>query len=299
MGTKRIPIIVDSRFYPYMLLVLPAFVIYVIFYVLPVFGSFLLSLTNFNGLSWNFSFIGLKNYRFLLTDKIFLQAVGNTLFFTVAVVILQNSIALVVALGLNERLKTRDLLRTIIFMPCLITPVFVGFIWSFLYEEKGAINTFLQMIGLGGVAQIWLANPTLAKPCIVIAHIWIWIGYCAALYLANLQSIPQDIVESSYIDGCNAWTRFLHITFPFLAPATTVNISMSFAGTLQIFDIIFSMTNGGPGNASETIGTFMVKQIRKNISGYAASSAVVLFGLSLVATVCIYGFLKRREKDLW
>ena len=295
----RIAFLSDKRFYLYFRLVVPILLIYTIFFVVPVILTVLFSFTNFNGLNLNaFRYVGLRNYRAMFADPALLASAWHTVYFAVGVVLLQNGSAIVVAVALNATLKTKNLLRTLIFMPCMVSPIIVGYLWSYIYARDGILNVLLSVVGIGSLGRSWLGDSRFALTGVIVAHVWIWIGYSAAIYLANLQSIPQEVSESTVLEGVTPLQRFCYITFPLLAPATTVNVSLAFSGSLQVFDIVWSMTGGGPGNATETIGTYMVKQMNNNLFGYAASNSVLLLVFILSATFFIYRNLKSREVDL-
>ena len=289
----------DKRFYMYFWLVAPVLVIYVTFFVVPVVLTVMFSFTNFNGLNLNaFRYVGLRNYRAMFQDPALRASAWHTVSFAVGVVVLQNGIAVLVAVALNEALKTRNVLRSLIFMPCMFSPIIVGYLWSYIYARDGLLNYLLSALGIGSLGRSWLGDPRFALAAVVIAHVWIWIGYSAAIFLANLQSIPREVTESTVLEGVTPLQRFVRITFPLLAPATTVNVSLAFSGSLQVFDIVWAMTGGGPGYATETIGTYMVKQMNNNLFGYAASNSVLLLVFILTATFFIYRYLKGREVEV-
>lgn len=289
---------IKRDFLPYFWLVVPALVVYIMFFLYPVMSSFLYSFTNFNGFNLNYEFRGLKNYRVLFGDPVFRQSISHTFIFGIFVVVLQNLLAIFFAVTLNKNFVSKNLLRTLLFMPVMISPVIVGYIWQFLYSTNGLINYVLSNLFNRPFQTNYLSDGNTALMAVVITHVWIWIGYSATIYLANLQNIPSDLIENANLEGCTGWNRFRYIIWPLLAPATTVSVSLSVGGSLRVFDIIYVMTGGGPGYATETIATFMVKAMQKNLFGYAASSAVILLILVLLTTRIMNRYLRSREIDL-
>ncbi len=287
-----------ENFYAYLIMALPLLIVYLIFFFIPSISSFFISFTNYNGISLDFDMVGLKNYQTMLQDQVFRASFTNTFVFTIVVSLLQNLLSLLTALGLNARIRMRGAIRTMIFAPVLINAVVTAYIWTYIFDTNGLINTLLRAVGLGGLAQTWLGNPDYALGCVIVAHVWRFIGYSALIYLANLQSISSDVLEAAEIDGAVGWKRFRYVVFPLLAPATTINIITSIAGTFKVFDIIFAMTEGGPGNATETIATYIVRNMNENLYGYAAAISIALFFIILVINVFVYGFLKKRETQV-
>ncbi len=289
---------IKRDFLPYFWLIVPALLVYLTFFLYPVMSSFLYSFTNFNGFNLNYDFRGLKNYKVLFGDPVFRQSITHTFVFGILVVVFQNLIALFFAIALNKNFVSKNLLRTLLFMPVMISPVIVGYIWQFIYSTNGLLNYLLSNMFNRSFHVNYLSDGRTALIAVVITHVWIWIGYSATIYLANLQNISSELIENADLEGCSSWNRFRYIIWPLLAPATTVSVSLSVGGSLRVFDIIYVMTGGGPGYATETIATFMVKAMQKNYFGYAASSAVVLLILVLLATFIINRYLRGREIDL-
>ncbi|GKI14150.1 ABC transporter permease [Oscillospiraceae bacterium] len=282
-----------NNFYYYLLLVLPLLVIYVMFFVIPVLQSMFYSFTNFNGLNPSVKFVGLNNYSVAFTDKSFLKATVNTVAFALGVTVFQNLFAILLALGLNRRFRGRDIMRTLVFAPCMLSPIVVAFLWEFIYKPDGLINT------LFGSSVIWLGNQATALWAVMFAHVWMWMGYSATIYLSNLQNISEDVLEAAAMDGCGGWKRFWRIIFPMLAPSTTINVSLAFTQSLKIFDIVYAMTNGGPQGATETMGTYVMKQMNNNLHGYASALTVVMMVLIVVSGQFLIRNLKRREEALY
>ena len=239
------------NFYFYLLLLSPILVVYILFFALPVVSSMFFSLTNFNGISLDFKWMGLKNYDVAFHDRVFRKAMVNTFLFALGATVLQNFFAILFALALNSKLKLQGFMRMLVFAPCMLSPIVVAFIWQFIYMPDGILNKLL------GTDITWLGNRKTALICVVVAHVWMWIGYSATIYMSNLQSISSDILEAADIDGASRWQKFKRIILPMLAPATTINITLAFTQSLKVFDIVYAMTNGGPqfhGNRGNLCG---------------------------------------------
>ncbi len=282
-----------SNFYYYLLLVLPLLMIYFLFFAIPVLQSMFYSFTNFNGLNPKVQFKGLNNYLVAFSDKVFLKAMVNTILFALGVTLFQNCFAMLIALGLNLKFRGRDILRTLVFAPCMLSPIVVAFLWEFIYKPDGLINS------LFGSSVIWLGNQNTALWCVMFAHVWMWTGYSATIYLSNMQNISEDVLEAATVDGCGGWHRFWKIIFPMLAPSATINISLAFTQSLKIFDIVYAMTNGGPRGATETMGTYVMKQMNNNLHGYASALTVIMMVLIVVSGQFLMRNLKRREEVIY
>lgn len=209
MKTKRLTY---SNFYFYLLLLAPILAVYILFFVIPVVSSMFFSLTNFNGISLNFKWVGFNNYDVAFHDKVFKKAMVNTFLFALGATVFQNLFAIVFAMALNTKIKSKNFLRMLLFAPCMLSPVVVAFIWQFIYMPDGMLNHLL------GTDITWLGNRKTALFCVVIAHVWMWIGYSSTIYMSNLQSISTDILEAAAIDGagrgrslkalpCRCWRR--------------------------------------------------------------------------------------------
>ncbi len=281
-----------SNFYYYLLLVTPLLFIYIIFFIVPVFQSMFFSVTNFNGLSLDFEFVGLKNYVVAFKDTKFLSSMKNTIFIAFGVTVFQNVLAIAIALGLSLKFKLCGVVRTLIFAPCFLAPVVVSYLWMFIFSPDGLFNDLL------GTDIVWLANTKFAIWCIIVAHSWIWLGYTATIYLSNLQGISSDLKEAAAIDGCSKWQLFYSIIFPLLAPSITINVSLAFTGSLKIFDLVFAMTNGGPNGATEVMGTYIMGKMTSNLHGYASALSVLMMVLIIITGQIITRTLQKREEEI-
>ena len=277
------------------LFVLPALLIFTIFFVYPVLSSFYFSLTDWDGLNPQMAFVGLDNFVKMAGDRHFWSALRNTFKYAFLVTIIQNALGLALAMAVTDRMFRH--FRVLFLIPALLSSMAIGTIWSYLYEPNfGAINQMLAAVGLTSLQQNWLGDPKLALYSLIATNTWRWVGMSMIIYLAGLQAIPVTIQEAASIDGVSPWQRFRHVTFPLIAPAFTINIVLSMIGSLKVFDIIYIMTQGGPGRATESITTYIFKRaFNFNQFGYGTAIAIVMFAIILVLSAIQLTLLLKRE----
>lgn len=260
-----------------LLFAVPALAIYGFAVVVPSLRGAYLAFTNWDGLSQTHDFIGFDNFVRIFTTQSSLDALKMTLIFAFAITILQNGVGLVLALGVNSGLKSQNFLRVLLFAPVVITPVVVAFLWKFMLTPNGAVNSILAGVGLGDIAPSWLGDPFWAAASVVMMVVWQKAGYSMVIYVAGLQSIPQEINEAALMDGAGPWRKFASITWPLLAPATAICVMLTVIGGLKMFTEVFVLTAGGPGGATETLSTLLYKSaFQFNEFGYGISLALVL-----------------------
>jgi raffinose/stachyose/melibiose transport system permease protein len=257
------------------LFLIPAAAIYIFIVLYPSIQGAALSFTDWNGLDPVKNFIGWDNYVKLFHDPKALASVWHTLVIAVTIMIVQNLVGLLIALGVNSKIKSRNVLRVIFFAPAVITPVATGYLWQNLLGQKGAVNEFLSFFGVPPTT--WLGDQSTAIWAICVVIIWQFAGYSMVIFLANLQGIPQEIIEASMVDGAGPIRRFWSIIRPELAPSITINLMLSIIGGLKIFDQVWVMTGGGPGGSTETMSTFLYKNaFQFGDFAYGIAIAVVL-----------------------
>jgi raffinose/stachyose/melibiose transport system permease protein len=278
-------------------LVIPALAFYAFAVLWPSAQGAVLAFTDWNGLSSNFDFVGFENFVDIFTTPSSLAALWHTLFLAVAITIIQNGVGLLLALGVNSRIKSRNVLRVLLFAPAVVMPVVVAYLWQYLLAPKGAVNSLLTALGLP-FSPSWLGDPNLALWSIVITVVWQFSGYSMVIFLANLQSIPEEVIEASALDGATAWQRFWHITRPLLAPAITINLMLSIIGGLKMFDQVWVLTQGGPGGATETISTLLYRNaFQFGEFGYGIALGLVLTLFVAVIAGIQYRVIGRRGAD--
>jgi raffinose/stachyose/melibiose transport system permease protein len=275
----------------------PALAVYALVVLYPTISGIVYAFTDWNGLGER-NFIGLDNFTRLFRDDAARGSLVNTLLLTVAIVLVQNAIGLLLALGVHARIKSRTVLRVVFFAPAVVSPVMVAFLWKYIFNPApdAGLNGILGAVGLGGLRQDWLGNPSLAIWSIAGMVIWQFAGYSMVIFLAGLEGVPVELHEAAMIDGAGRFQRFRHVTWPLLAPAVTINLMLSTIGGLKLFDQVYAATAGGPGHASETLSTVLYKQafVFGNF-GYSTAIALVLaLFVAAVSMVQIY-YLRGRE----
>ncbi|MET0887147.1 MAG: sugar ABC transporter permease [Mycetocola sp.] len=277
--------------------VLPAAALYVFAVVYPSVRGSLFAFTDWDGVSQNPNWVGFEQFTRMLSDPNGVIAIRNTLLIAFAVTVIQNAVGLLIALAVNSRIKSRNILRVLIFAPVVITSIAVGFLWQNLYTPNGGINEALEAVGLGALKQNWLGNPDIAIWAIILVVFWQFVGYSMVIFLAGLQGIPDEILEAAAIDGAGPVRRFWSVVRPLLAPAITINVMLSLIGGLKLFDQVFVMTQGGPGGATNTISTLIYSNaFALGRFGYAAALAVVLSIFVAIASVIQYRLLALQER---
>ena len=280
--------------------ILPSFLLYSIFLVYPTIASFYLSLTSWNGLSPDIHFIGLENFKEIFHSDRVHNALKNTIILTVVLVILENIVALGLALIVDQVKIFRNFLRVTFYLPVLLSGIVMGFIWKIIYNYNfGALSQILDKIGLSELKIDWLGDNHLSLYAIIFATVWKQSGYYMIIYLAALQGVPQELNEAARIDGANRWQQFRNVTFPLLSGAVTVSVILSTISSLKIFDQIAIMTDGGPGFATETL-TYIVYKVAfaEGRQGFGTALAIVLFALILIVSIIQIKVLRKREVQL-
>jgi len=283
---------------PYLFL-LPALVIYLTFLVYPAIYSLYLSLTEWDGLSPQKKFVGLQNYISLWGDPVFRLALRNNVIWTVVTLLVPTIGGLALAVALNQPLRGRNLFRAVFYAPGVLPLVAVASIWGWIYNPNfGFINEMLRHIGLGSLAHGWLADYDTALPATLVTAIWQGIGLPMMFYLAGLQVIPQEQYEAAAIDGANAWQRFWHITLPWLSQTHVIVITLAVISSFRVFDLIYAMTYGGPGQTTQVLATWMYfNTFQYYHAGYGSAIAWVIAGISLLVTIPYIRLMARSQQE--
>ncbi|BEL06671.1 sugar ABC transporter permease [Actinoplanes sichuanensis] len=274
---------------------LPALLLFAFVVLVPSARGVYYAFTDWDGLDPDFAFIGLDNFTAMADDPDALQAIWHTLLIAVAITVLQNGLGLLLALGVNTAIKSRNLLRVLLFAPAVVTPIVTAYLWRNLLGPDGAVNSLLGVFGVEG--RNWLGDPDLALWMIVLVVVWQFAGYSMVIFVAGLQSIPKEIYEAAAIDGSGPVRRFWSIVRPLLAPAVTINLMLSIIGGIKLFDQVYALTGGGPGHATDTISTLIYKDaFTLGEFGYSIALAVVLTAIVAVISAGQYTVLNRNEK---
>lgn len=266
--------------------VLPNFIGYFIFVFLPVIFTFVLCVMKWDGSDAPMKFVGIQNFVKLFHDSGFIISLKNTLVYAVWTVPLTMVAALLIAVLLNSKIKGIILFRTAFFFPYVASLVAVGAVWNMLFQpEFGPINEFLKFIGIQNPPR-WCASTDWAMTVIVIVSVWKYMGYYMVVYLAALQGISKDLYEAASIDGATGFNKFRYITIPMLTPTTFFVVIMLTIQCFKVFDLIYVMTGGGPGRATNVIVNHIYNAAFVDFKfGYASAGAVVLFLIVLVITM--------------
>ncbi|MCR8630670.1 MULTISPECIES: carbohydrate ABC transporter permease [Paenibacillus] len=286
--------VAQKRMYTYLFL-LPAGIIYFVFYLLPTIMSFFFSMTRWTLTKWQY--IGFDNYRMFFEESSLKIGFKNTIIFAVVTCALKVVLALLIATLLTSKIWFKDYFRSMVFFPTLLSTIAVGIAFStMMHPTQGVINTALAAIGIEG--PDWLGNTKLALFSVAFVDVWKGVGIATVIYIAGILSIPQHYYEALKIDGGNAFRAFWHITLPLSRPAMNSVIILAFIGGLRTFDLIWAMTRGGPGFSTDLIASIIYKQYQAGFYGLATAGNVILFiAISLLAFP-LYMFLNRREVDL-
>jgi multiple sugar transport system permease protein len=264
----------------------PALLLALGFLIVPMGAAFVYSAAEIAPLSGKVTWVGAANYLTMFADPTFYRALVNTALFIILTVPLSMIIGLALAVLMNSVLPGRQIVRTAIYLPLVISGVAVGLIGTFLFNETiGVVNSGLRGLGLPAVS--WQSAGPAAFASVVLITLWIRVGFTMIIYLAGLQAVPRELYEAADVEGASGWQRFRFITVPLLGPATFFLLIMNVIYSFQVFDTVFVLTNGGPGSATEVLGTYAYKTAfgPARDQGYGAAIGVVIFFLTLVFTV--------------
>lgn len=283
---------------PYILMVLPALLIFIIFFILPLLSTAKYSFFTWTNYSSEITFCGMENYEKLFLDKTLFRGIGNTLTYAVLCVLLQSVIALPVSVALNSKLAGRNIFRAIYFCPAVLSTLVVGYLWKYLLSNSdyGFFNQIIVALGFERVN--FLGNGKIALYAIILIEVWQWFGWAMVIYLGNLQSISEDLYEAASMDGANGWKKFWNITVPGLAPAIKVNLVTGMISGLKVFDIVISTTNGGPAHQTETILTMMFRKFSDGNYGCASAFGMLFLLVSMLLAAVLLGIFNKWERSL-
>lgn len=268
-----------------LIFVVPLMVLYFIFFILPFLAGAFYSLFNWDGISTTKKFIGLQNYIELFTnDADYFKSLIFTLKYVSLNVLGTNILALALALILNSRLKSKKFLRTLFFLPNVISMIVVGYIWRFVFNQGCA--SLYEMTGLSIFNTSWLGGGNISVVAMVIVTMWQSAGYIMIIYLAGLQMVDTALLEAAAIDGANGAKKFIHITFPLILPSIAVNLFMTLSQSFRLFDVNLALTGGGPGRETMGLALDIYKEgFQNNRMGYGAAKAVILFTIVIIIAV--------------
>ena len=281
-----------------LLFVAPAFIVYFIFKLYPTFSGIYYSLTSWNGLSKTKQFIGFANYVEIFSDVYFWRSMLFTSKYVFVMLVVANVIALSLAVAIESRGKARGLFRTLFCMPNMISMIIGGYMWNFIFTK--VLYYLADHWGMTLLDKSWIGNPRYAFLAIIIVSSWGIIGYLMIIYMAALQGVPLHLIESGRLDGANAWQSFFKITLPMIRHSLTICIFWTLNSMFQVFDVIYSLTGGGPGRATQSVAINIYEEaFSGNIRyGYATAKSMVLFLIVFIITVVQISVMKRKEQEL-
>ncbi|WP_296664946.1 carbohydrate ABC transporter permease [Demequina sp.] len=273
---------------------LPAAIIYGVLFVVPTFASFYFSLTRWT--IFDSEFIGFDNFVTFFSEPFLFDSLVNTMIFAVITSGAKVVLGLLFAVFLSSQIIARGWLRSVVFFPVLVSAVGIGVTFSVLMDPfDGLINQALGWFGVDGPG--WLTDPDLALISVAMVDVWRGVGIATLIYIAGVVAIPQEYFEAAKVDGANATKSFWHITLPLMRPATTTVIILSLIGGLRSFDLIWTMTRGGPGFSSDVLASVVYKQYQAGFYGLSTAGNVVLFLLVAAIIIPLFWFLNRKEVD--
>ncbi|PZD97510.1 sugar ABC transporter permease [Paenibacillus sambharensis] len=285
---------ISKRLYPYYM-IWPAFLVYSVFFVVPAIIGLYYSFTDWRLDREVIRFIGWDNFRTIFTDETLILALKNTIIFAIVTVIGKNLLGIALAIGLNMKLKTRNLLRAVFYSPSILSILVISIVFTPMLRTEGMINRMLSAIGLDPLTQAWLTDPSIVIWTIAAVSIWQHVGFQMAIYLAGLQSISKDYYEAATIDGAGPWRSFINITLPLLLPAININLMLTLIGGLKVFSEVFVLTGGGPGNASQVVGTIILRAFGEGSWGLGTAINTLLFAGVTLISIPLLIFMRRRE----
>lgn len=288
-----------QKYYSYWLAV-PGIMIWLIFFMLPTIMGIGLSLVNMRGLDLStIEFAGIKHFTdVMMTDSMNI-AIKNSFIFAFLTSFFKVGLGLLLAVFLNNKLRTTNIMRTVFFLPAVLSSVAVGLIFrAMMHPSQGIINNILRSIGLEALCQNWLTDTNLAIYSISFVEIWKWVGFTMVILLAGMQSIDVAYYEATELDGASAWQKFRYVTFPLIMPAFTNAVVVNLIGGLKAFDIVQSITGGGPGTATEVFGTLVYRSFSGGRYGEGCAASVILSVVVLLIVFPIYRFLTSKEVEM-
>lgn len=279
----------------YLLFTAPLLIVFVLIVIIPFFTGIGYSFVSWNGLAKNAKeFVGFSNYIKIFSDKQFIKSIINTTIFTLITVVTVNVLGLAFSLIVTTKLKTRNVARTMLFMPYLIGGLILGYIWRYVLGD--GMSTLGEMTGLSNLFFNWLTNKKFAFYAMIVVSTWQMAGYMMIVYIAGLESISDDIIEAAQVDGASFWQTLLHVRLPLLMSSITICLFLTLSNCFKIYDVNVSLTGGGPNNATEMVSLNIFNEIfTKSHFGYGQAKAIVFFIIISVITLIQVKVTKGRE----
>lgn len=278
---------------------LPVIVMYSIFIILPNVIGLFMGFTDWSTYDlFTFNFTGIENFKQMQLESTVFIAIKNTLYFTFFTVIVKNVLGFIIAYIVNMNLKIKNYLRSVTFLPMIISPVVIAVVFIAIYQpETGILNSFLRMAGLGAIQPGWLTDTRLAMTSICLSDVWSGTGFCMIIYLAGMQSVPKEYIESAKIDGASNGKQMRHIILPLILQSATVNIMLSFISGLKVFGQVYTMTNGGPADSTQVIQTLIYRAFSQGRLGYASALGLLFTLIVGIFSLLLVVPMRKREVE--
>lgn len=276
----------------------PAILLFGLFFLYPLTQGIGISLTDSNGMTAP-NFVGLQNFFDFFKDDRARNDVWITVCFALGSAPLLNLFGLLYALFLDRKLAGRGFVRAAVYLPAVISPLIMGYIWYFILQpERGYLAHVLKSAGAGSLDVNWLGESSSALVVLIIVNVWQYVGMTMIVYLAGLQGIPAELYEAAKIDGAGRWTLVRYVTLPLLYPSIKINVVTNIIGSLSVFEIIVALTDGGPGYATESLSLYIMRMLYGSFTGYSTAVALVLFIIILIPVALFLRLTRRSEYEL-
>lgn len=278
------------------LLIVPALALYFVFVVYPLFGGIFYSMTDWDGVRRTFHFIGLQNYINIMHDKFVLEPMRNTFIYAFFNTIFLNILGLLMAIGAESVRRGRNIFRALLYIPSVLSAILVGFVFNFIFDKS--IGALGQQLGIEVMANNLLGSKSFALAMGILVTSWKSAGWYMVVYIAGLHNIDQSLYDAASVDGVTGWKRFWYVTFPLLAPSVTINMVLAVERSFKQYDLMYALTGGGPGRASELISmTIYNESFTNKRAGYGTALGVILFLIIVAITLFQMKVLRKREED--
>ncbi|MDQ0900529.1 MULTISPECIES: carbohydrate ABC transporter permease [unclassified Paenibacillus] len=277
---------------------LPAIILFGLFFIYPLTQGIGISLTDSNGISQP-QFIGFQNFVEFFKDERAKKDVATTVLFALGSAPLLNLFGFVYALVLDRSFKGKSVVRAIIYLPAVISPLIMGYVWYFILQpDRGFLHHVLQNLNLGVLSGNWLGNPKSALIVLILINVWQFVGMTMIIYLAGLQSIPKEMYEACEIDGAGYAKSLWYITIPMLVQSIKINVVTNIIGSLSVFEVIIALTDGGPGYSTESLSIYILRMLYGSFTGYSTAVAMILFAIIIIPVFIFMKFIKTREFEM-
>lgn len=273
----------------------PAFLLFALFFLYPLSQGIWMSLTDWDGIS-RANFIGLRNFFDFFKDDRAMADIRNTLLFALGSAPLLNLVGLGYALLMNGKFRGKSAARVMIYLPAIISPLIMGYIWYMLLQpDRGFLAHALELIGKSQWIGNWLGDYGACMVLLILVNVWQYAGMTMVIYLAGLQSIPEELYESAKIDGAGFRDSFRYVTIPMLLPSIRINVVTNIIGSLAVFDIVMALTDGGPGYSTETLSIYIMRMCYGSKTGYSTAVAIIMFFIILIPVMISMRLTREKE----